>query len=198
MKQSSVKTVFVQLVKATRASTTFPMCSLRLRSATAREISISDICNKNRSEVSGGSPFRKSSAAVPPGSCCTDSIKLFFAVLCSCFSSFGQSVNKKSGHHVVCLLLNTEDSLWHTHPQYWAHQTQRCALKLISNSLCGARTFSLRYESLWCEICHLDFNLSLLLCPAAQPIEIRQPQTATWRMRGGPNSSIRKNSKTYN
>lgn len=36
-----------QLVRATRASTTFPMCSLRLRSATAREISISDICNTN-------------------------------------------------------------------------------------------------------------------------------------------------------
>lgn len=36
-----------QLVRATRASTTFPMCSLRLRSATEREISISDICNKN-------------------------------------------------------------------------------------------------------------------------------------------------------
>lgn len=40
----SVNNVLVQLVRATRASTTFPMCSLRLRSATAREISISDIC----------------------------------------------------------------------------------------------------------------------------------------------------------
>ena len=47
VKQSSVS-MFVQLVRATRASTTFPMCSLRLRSATALEISISDICNMNQ------------------------------------------------------------------------------------------------------------------------------------------------------
>lgn len=39
--------VLSQLVRATRASTTFPKCSLRLRSATDREISISDICHKN-------------------------------------------------------------------------------------------------------------------------------------------------------
>lgn len=36
-----------QLVSAINASTTFPMCSLRLRSATAREISISPICQHN-------------------------------------------------------------------------------------------------------------------------------------------------------
>ena len=38
----------VQLVRATRASTTFPMCSRRLRSATALEISISDICTHTK------------------------------------------------------------------------------------------------------------------------------------------------------
>lgn len=35
-----------QLVRAIRASTTLPMCSLKLRSAAAREISISVICRK--------------------------------------------------------------------------------------------------------------------------------------------------------
>lgn len=50
VKQSSVYMPFVQLVRATRASTTFPMCSLRLRSATAREISISDICTATRTK----------------------------------------------------------------------------------------------------------------------------------------------------
>lgn len=35
-----------QLVSAINASTTFPMCSLRLRSATARGISISPICEE--------------------------------------------------------------------------------------------------------------------------------------------------------
>lgn len=34
----------VQLVSAIKASTTFPMCSLKLRSATPRGISISAIC----------------------------------------------------------------------------------------------------------------------------------------------------------
>lgn len=43
--------VNVQLVSATRASTTFPMCSLRLRSATAREISISDTCSSRTRRV---------------------------------------------------------------------------------------------------------------------------------------------------
>lgn len=36
-----------QLVSAINASTTLPMCSLRLRSATAREISISPICQED-------------------------------------------------------------------------------------------------------------------------------------------------------
>lgn len=45
--------VLSQLVRATRASTTFPKCSLRLRSATAREISISDICPATKTHHQG-------------------------------------------------------------------------------------------------------------------------------------------------
>lgn len=46
----------VQLVSAIKASTTFPMCSLRLRSATPRGISISAICDRQRRGVLAGAP----------------------------------------------------------------------------------------------------------------------------------------------